>query len=331
MEQWSLSSDKRHQYTTIFNFRNVTGKVNAYRSAALDHASEADYEYYLLSTNIIYRIDLRSPLEKLKSEYEKPLYIPLKGTFMAKRISTNEVGIQDNSLAKATAKQLRFSDILTIGRESNVKKEEIVSKLTTYKAGKKIDTFHVNFLNAHYRNKVIWDRSTRSEKLKIFAYMITFRYNALIKFIGEKIISRGGLLGSYQDFLDYSSESIANALFIITECLEKNNGAVAWSCFAGKDRTGLVTALIKYIIGDSMEDIIDDYAESEIGLSSIMSQMIQEFSSQGLPEEFAKSPRIVIENTFVYIVEKYGSVERYLDQIGFNVSWRIRLNACKKE
>ena len=316
-------------FSTIFNFRKVTPELPVYRSAALDHASDQDYQTYLSSTGIRYRVDLRSPLEKFRSEHDKPLHTPVKGTFMAKRLSTPEVDISNDSLAKSTAKQLRFSDLLTTTRKKNVEKEPLVAKQTVIKSGHRVETFNINFLNARYRDGVIWDRCSRSEKLKMLSYMLTFRFNMLIKFVGEKILARGGLEGSYYDFIDFSSNSICSALQIITECLEKNDGAVAWSCFAGKDRTGLVTAFVKYIIGDEMEDILTDYAKSEEGLSPIMPRMVEEFAEQGLPDTFAKSPRIAMEQALAYVNKKYGSIDGYLDTIGFDKSWRDRLNAVR--
>jgi hypothetical protein len=318
------------KFSTIFNFRNATAQLPLYRSAALDHASKQDLDAFHLFTDVAYRVDLRSPLEKLKSDHEPPIR-PIKGAFLAKRITNQkDLGIVDNSVAKATAKQLRFSDVFRVTRKKNVATEPLVTRQTNVQTGKRVETFYVNFLNARYRDNVIWDRSTLSERIKMFTYMITFRFDGLIRFIGAKFLSLGGLEGSYRDFIDYSGDAIGKALQLITECLEKRDGAVAWNCYAGKDRSGIVSALVKYIIDDPMEDIISDYNKSEAGLLPIIEDMIREFSEQGLPEEFAKAPSIVMENTLSYITERYGSIEGYLDSIGFDASWRARLNASSK-
>ena len=178
-----------------------------------------------------------------------------------------------------------------------------------------------------YVDNTVWDRCTRAEKWKIVSYMLTFRFTSLVQFVSEKL-GKDGLTGSYQGFIDHSVDAIYSALKILTESMSEN-GIVGVNCMHGKDRTGIITALVKYIVGDDEDDIFDDYASSEAMLSPWMDFMVQEFTKQGLPAEFAKTPRQVMENTFAYIRQKYGSVEHYLDSIGFDESWRAKLQSFK--
>ena len=46
------------------------------------------------------------------------------------------------------------------------------------------------------------------------------------------------------------------------------------------------------------------------------------------PEKFLRAPRSVIEHTLAYIEEKFGSIEAYLDTIGFDAEKRARLIAA---
>lgn len=49
------------------------------------------------------------------------------------------------------------------------------------------------------------------------------------------------------------------------------------------------------------------------------------------PEKFLRAPRSVIEHTLAYIEEKFGSIEAYLDTIGFTADKRARLKAALLE
>lgn len=56
---------------------------------------------------------------------------------------------------------------------------------------------------------------------------------------------------------DYSVQQLKKALRAIIAGTE--NGAVMWHCTVGKDRCGILTALVLYILGADMETIYRDY------------------------------------------------------------------------
>jgi len=49
------------------------------------------------------------------------------------------------------------------------------------------------------------------------------------------------------------------------------------------------------------------------------------------PEKFLRAPRSVIEHTLAYIEKKFGSIEGYLDQIGFTEDKRVALKKALRE
>lgn len=297
-----------------------------YRYAALDHSDEKEVERMLRDTNISHRLDLRSPFEIMKSKFTKP---PVRKTFMAKRFTNTQSREQDAkvTLASAITAQMRPTDVFRLNRERKKKREEIVLHQTSYKGDQKIEMFNVNFINMRYVDNSVWDKCTQQEKWRMIWYMLTFRFNNVLQFVSNKL-GQGGLAGSYEGFIDHSVDAISSALKILTTTIAEN-GVVGVNCMHGKDRTGIVIAFAKYIVGDDEEDIFDDYATSEALLAPWMEYMVQEFTKQGLPAEFAKTPRQVMETTFAYIRQKYGSIEAYLDSIGFDESWRAKLQALK--
>ncbi|MGN1120389.1 MAG: tyrosine-protein phosphatase [Oscillospiraceae bacterium] len=56
---------------------------------------------------------------------------------------------------------------------------------------------------------------------------------------------------------DYSQEQLAKALHLILDNTE--SGAVLWHCTVGKDRCGILSALVLFILGADMDTIYKDY------------------------------------------------------------------------
>lgn len=75
-------------------------------------------------------------------------------------------------------------------------------------------------------------------------------------------INRGGLLLIYQILVDTSQTDIARALQLITASLEKQQPCMFF-CKLGKDRTGLIAALVLSACGVSEDEIIADYVRQE--------------------------------------------------------------------
>lgn len=91
------------------------------------------------------------------------------------------------------------------------------------------------------------------------------------------------------------------------------------NCFAGKDRTGLTSALILGALGVPESEIVADYALSERHMSRLMQiHSVQEKVSvtpDSLPSWLAATPEI-LEATLHAIADEWGSVPEYLAAIG---------------
>lgn len=101
------------------------------------------------------------------------------------------------------------------------------------------------------------------------------------------------------------------------------------------NRTGLLIMLCQSILGLDDESIISDYHQSEIFLniqgssrekntSAAASMATKDKKGKLSREIFSGSPRETMESTLLMIRKKYGSVEGYLDFIGFDSTWRDR-------
>jgi len=116
---------------------------------------------------------------------------------------------------------------------------------------------------------------------------------------------------------------------ILSRMSEPREGTVLFNCTAGKDRTGIIAALLLGIAGVSHTDIVADYALTE----SLIPELVAEFLSQsrargGNTRDYAtllESPASAMAAFLEYIDGKYGSVMGYLDHIEVPVAVLSRL------
>ncbi len=85
-------------------------------------------------------------------------------------------------------------------------------------------------------------------------------------------------------------------------------------CTAGKDRTGIIAALLLDVAGVEVETIAADYGRTQEYLAPILEEILK-----GVPEQFAPmlaiNPAYMLE-TMEYIHQEWGSSAGYLDSIG---------------
>lgn len=93
-------------------------------------------------------------------------------------------------------------------------------------------------------------------------------------------------------------------------------------CHAGKDRTGIIVALILSVIGIKDDEIANDYALSNQNIQHLISEWRAYEKSKGYDmEQFERNnsslPETIIE-TLGHIRENYGSVGDYLRRCGLS-------------
>ncbi len=98
------------------------------------------------------------------------------------------------------------------------------------------------------------------------------------------------------------------------------SGKVLFHCSAGKDRTGVVSALLLKTAGVGDTAVINDYALTEVFLKEMM-PALKEHS--GIPamlnlyvDELLGSRPVNMQSMLEYIDKKYGGIYNYLSEIG---------------
>jgi protein-tyrosine phosphatase len=131
------------------------------------------------------------------------------------------------------------------------------------------------------------------------------------------VYSYGGWLERYRAQFGRAFAAIADA-----------DGTVLVHCMGGKDRTGVVSALLLRLAGVSYEAIGEDYAVTAANLEPSTSRWIPAVED---PVERAKwarlaaTPGAAMERVVREVEERYGDVASYLRSIGLGDEQIVRL------
>ena len=121
-------------------------------------------------------------------------------------------------------------------------------------------------------------------------------------------------------------------------CAEPSNRPMLFNCTSGKDRTGLLATLLLGALGASRNEMIMEYTRSHAWMqsathaevaSSAEVDAVYPLSPQNTPNFFG-APTEAIERTLDWIDANHGSIEGYLDAIGFDAACRAKLRVTKE-
>lgn len=136
---------------------------------------------------------------------------------------------------------------------------------------------------------------------------------------------------AYVIFLERFKPNVGAAFRAVAEASE---GGVVVHCVGGKDRTGLLTALLLHVAGVPTEEIAADYALSEERLRPRHDAWLEAAETEAERkrlERITQTPPEVIAGLFEELERRYGSVEGYLRSAGVSEedleSARSRLRA----
>ena len=134
------------------------------------------------------------------------------------------------------------------------------------------------------------------------------------------------LLELYKLALTQRQPALATVLQIIADAPP---GAVLFHCTAGKDRTGIVAALLLGLVGVDADLIVEDYALTAGYLAPIMAEITAGAVARGAdPVGFQRlllSEPATMLATLDFITAEFGSVSAYIQRIGLDDTTMDRL------
>lgn len=129
---------------------------------------------------------------------------------------------------------------------------------------------------------------------------------------------------SYVDFLERNRLRFGQALAAVADA----DGPVVIHCMGGKDRTGLVAALLLRIAGVSADEIGADYSLSGPNLALTLDSWLASAPNENerrRREKLSTTPAIAMARVIEDIEGRYGSVAGYLEAAGLRTDQIDRL------
>jgi len=135
----------------------------------------------------------------------------------------------------------------------------------------------------------------------------------------------------YRDALDRCGQPIVE---VLTALAEAPDGIVVFHCTAGKDRTGIIAALILALAGVSDDDIAADYAMTAQAAPLLARLRARSMALGADPEHVERvlaSEAGTMAGTLRYLRERHGGAAAYLERNGLaaDVAERLVERLCR--
>lgn len=136
--------------------------------------------------------------------------------------------------------------------------------------------------------------------------------------VDPESVDRLTLAGRYFLIVEHAKSPIAR---VITALAEFSTPAV-YHCTVGKDRTGLISAIVLGLLGVSDECIVADYAATRDNLDAIIERLEQSegyrAALQSLPADTLHAEPATMFALLDRLRDRYGSFRGYAEEIGLS-------------
>eukprot|EP01112_Ceratiomyxa_fruticulosa_P007201 TRINITY_DN1856_c0_g1_i7.p1 TRINITY_DN1856_c0_g1~~TRINITY_DN1856_c0_g1_i7.p1 ORF type:complete len:492 (-),score=78.62 TRINITY_DN1856_c0_g1_i7:204-1679(-) len=182
--------------------------------------------------------------------------------------------------------------------------------------------YNIPLINNNLFFEGVYSSAPSSVKMKCSAvkYLGTEKIGALFLI---KHLNDMGIFEMYRLTLEYTKQEL---LTIFRVLKNPDNYPIMIFCSLGKDRTGMVTALLLSCLGVPRDIIVRDYHLSEENLAPNFEKIRRYLTRIGFTkEEFALAPEVTLLQLLNYIDQRYGTVSNYLVSIGFTIEEQMQL------
>jgi len=294
----------------ISNSNRVVKPLTIFRSAAPTYASTEDKNLLLETLDITTLIDFRTTYEtkhinvgRQKFEDNFLTYsLKTDGNALIDHLDTEKMGCVMEAQEHPTGwRRLYRPPSQGLRRQSN--------------AGIQRKRYALPLINNVYFFEGLYPTAPVSVKMKCTAVRYLMWSDKVGAYFLLKHLNTMGLFEMYRLTVEHTKREI---LTIFRFFKNPDNYPIHIFCSLGKDRTGVITALLLSCLGVKKELIIEDFHETEIHLQPNIPKIKRYFNRIGLTkEEFVMAPKHVMKQLLDYLDDKYGSVSKYLEDIGF--------------
>ena len=369
LKQCQVLCDERNlPFQNIKNCRDLASVRNSpikpnriFRTGRLSDATEDDIQLFLRDLNLTTIVDLRSPTE-LKDDptlfrsavfanftnlvwQEKgrgkdgvvkelpPGESPVKKRRFRRKTRSNNHAQEDDELRE------EIDEIEHIDDEEDHHVEFVIPEAAVDALGPVPHRKERHFVSMMNEWKYVKGTVSKLRKrditkaiMKSPGALVSRRVRSSIKkpFLDE--INDGGLPMLNELLLRFGAPGIK---YVLELCADRTRHPIAFHCTAGKDRTGIIAAIILGLCGVEPEDIVEDYTLSANVYAQMNDHkaMVGALSQRNLdPKTFLGAPPAVMREILEAINSEYGSIEQYCTWIGFGPEKQQELiDACTSD
>jgi protein-tyrosine phosphatase len=157
-------------------------------------------------------------------------------------------------------------------------------------------------------------------RFDVAAHPVTFHHFPFIKSLPQpdEFAQAPGFLGTqYTEMLDLATSQIVGAL---TALAAPEARPAVFHCTAGKDRTGLLSALVLSLLGVPEETVVADYALSGAAMARLREKLKLKYPDGKLFIDdsdaiFSADPAHMVA-LFAHLRQRYGTVADYAAEVG---------------
>ena len=334
----------------LSSVRNSPIKPNRiYRMGRLSDATETDIELLLNQVNLTTIVDLRSPTE-LKDDptlFREAVFANFSNLVWKEQGRGRDGCVKELPLGKSPVK-FRTSEGGSAHGDDD--RQAILDEEMCIPCSEDPNAFQPPHIRPPHKKERIFvsmmnewkyvkgtasklrKRDITKAIMKSPGALVSRRVRSSIKkpFLDE--INDGGLPMLNELLLRFGAPGIK---YVLELCSDATRHPIAFHCTAGKDRTGVITAIILGLCGVPPEDIVEDYSLSANVYAQMNDHkaMVGALSQRNLdPKTFLGAPPSVMREILEAINENYGSVQGYCDWIGFGPEKQKKLvEACTSE
>lgn len=330
----NLCDERNIPFEQVKNARDLSSAKNSpikpgciYRMGKVSDATRKDTEFLRNVFGVKTLIDLRSPTE-LKEDpalHSNAIFKDFT-SLIWKNGKTTQIGNSNKSKSKAAE----------YGGNSTLSLKESIKRTVRYdESPNRKERHFVSLIDELKYFKGTLRKLSKRDKVKALVQLpgaiVSRRVRHRVKDVFLTEINGGGLPMLNELLLQMGAPGIK---YVLNLMADRNRYPIAFYCTAGKDRTGVISALLLSIMGVPEEDIVEDYSLSANVYAQINDHkaMVGALSQRNLnPETFLGAPPHVMRDTLENIRSVHGSVNGYLDWIGFREGDRERLKQALRD
>ncbi|MFI7707258.1 tyrosine-protein phosphatase [Nonomuraea sp. NPDC049480] len=116
-------------------------------------------------------------------------------------------------------------------------------------------------------------------------------------------------------YLEVTEDGVENLRTALETIAKADNAPVVIHCAAGKDRTGVLTALILSLAGVGEDDIVADYALTGLATDAFITDWRRRHPDAPMWPGFGMAPAETMRFFLADLAGRHGSVETYVTQV----------------